>query len=441
MTKYTKVLLGAVSFAALATVAHAADPVVVVDVPAGYNWSGLYIGAGIGVGAVVHDVSVNNLGGVTGFIDSVSLNGIGGEGVFGELTIGYDYMVSPRFLIGAFADAHFGNIGPELDGGDLINANLENKYGFDVGGRVGYLFNPTTLGYALAGYTWQRFELDGSLFGGAVPFDFEEDRDGYVVGVGMETVLGGAWTLKTEYRYANYGDETVFTFEDEDGDVDIDVEPSVHTFLLGVNYKFGADNGGGAPIETPAYSWTGFYVGVAGAAGAAVTELSIDGGSLDGIGGEGVRGEINAGYDYDFGNFVAGIMVDAHYGNGKSELELDFGLGSLNFDAKADYGFDILARAGMKVNESTLAYVLGGYSWQNFEVEASATGAGSEDIAEWDVDGFSIGGGLETAVTANMTVGFEYRYTQFEDADLDLDGLDVETSMQTARITAKYKFN
>jgi outer membrane immunogenic protein len=62
-------------------------------------------------------------------------------------------------------------------------------------------------------------------------------------------------------------------------------------------------------------------------------------------------------------------------------------------------------------------------------------------VAEWDVNGFTIGGGLETAVTSNVTVGFEYRYTQFEDADLDLGGADLETSMQTARITANYKFN
>jgi outer membrane immunogenic protein len=257
----------------------------------------------------------------------------------------------------------------------------------------------------------------------------------------METVLTGAWTLRTEYRYSYYGDDTVFSFDDGDTFSDVYVEPSTHTFHLGVNYKFGADNGGGPAIEVPAYNWTGFYVGVAGAAGAAVTELSIDGGSLDGLGGEGVRGEINAGYDYDFGSFVAGVMVDAHYGDIKSELDLEFGGPSINIDATADYGFDILARAGMKVNESTLAYVVGGYSWQNFEIEGSATGSGTEQIAEWDVNGFSIGGGLETAVTSNMTVGFEYRFTQFEDADLGLEGLDVETSMQTARVTAKYKFN
>lgn len=432
MPRFSNVLLGAVSMVAIATSARAADPAVVVDVPAGYNWSGLYVGAGIGLGTSVHGVGIDD---APIIIEDLYFNGIGGDGFFGEISIGYDYLVSPRFLIGGFADAHLGNIGPELDlGGGSIE--LTNQYGFDAGARVGYLFNPTTLGYVLGGYAWQRFKLDGD--GG---IDFEEDRDGFVVGAGMETVLTGAWTLRTEYRYSYYGDDTVFSFDNGDDFTSIYVEPSTHTFHLGVNYKFGADGGGGPAIEVPAYNWTGFYLGVAGAAGAAVTELSADGGSFDGIGGEGVRGEISAGYDYDFGSFVAGVMADAHYGNIKSELDLSFGGPSINLDATADYGFDILARGGMKVNESTLAYVLGGYSWQNFEIEASATGQGSETVVEWDVNGFTVGGGLETAVTDKVTVGFEYRYTQFEDADLDLGELDVETSMQTARVTAKYKFN
>lgn len=433
MKNFTKLLLAAVSSTAIISAAQAADAVIEeAPIVSGYNWSGLYVGAGIGLGTSVHGIGINDF---PFLIEDAYFNGLGGDGVFGEVSIGYDYLVSQRFLIGGFADFHFGNIGPELDfGGGSIE--LTNQYGFDAGARLGYLFNPTTLGYVLGGYAWQRFKLDGD--GG---IDFEEDRDGYVVGVGMETVLTGAWTLRTEYRYSYYGDDTVLSFNNGDDFTDIFVEPSTHTFHLGVNYKFGADNGGGPAIEVPAYNWTGFYVGVAGAAGAAVTEFSGGGDSLDGIGGEGVRGEINAGYDYDFGSFVAGIMVDAHYGNGKSELNLDFGGPSIDIDAKADYGFDILARAGMKVNEATLAYVLGGYSWQNFEVEASATGVGSETIAEWDVNGFTIGGGLETAVTSNVTVGFEYRFTKFEDADLDLGGIDVDTSMQTARVTAKYKFN
>jgi outer membrane immunogenic protein len=430
MTKYTKLLLGAVSFVALASAARAADAVIEEVPVSGYNWSGLYVGVGVGVGAVVHGLELE------AFDTSLAeLNGIGGDGFFGELSIGYDYMVSPRFVIGAFADAHYGNIGPELSASPLIDADLTNVYGFDVGGRVGYVLNPTTLGYVLAGYAWQHFELDGNLFGTA--FDFEEDRDGYVLGVGMETVISGGWTLKGEYRYSYYGNDTVASFPFiGDFEADLNVEPSVHTFTVGANYRFGADEGGPA-LETPAYNWTGFYVGGALGAGAVVHDISVFGGAadFDGLGGEGVFGELNAGYDHDFGSFVAGVMVDARLSGIESTLEF----GPVEIDAKADYGFDLLVRGGMKLSESTLAYVIGGYSWQNFEIEGNS-GIGS--IVEWDSSGFSVGGGLEAAVTDNMTVGIEYRYSQFDSEDFDTGGfIDVEPSFQTVRIGAKYKFN
>jgi outer membrane immunogenic protein len=428
MAKFTKLLQGAVSFVALASAAHAADAVIEEIPVSGYNWSGLYIGAGVGVGTVVHGLGLEILGTELG-----SLNGIGGEGVFGELSIGYDYQVAPRFIIGAFADAHYGNIGPELRVPTFIDADLTNVYGFDVGARAGYVLNPTTLGYVLGGYAWQHFELDGNIEGD--PFDFEEDRDGYVVGVGMETVIRDGWTLKTEYRYSYYGDDTVVSFPiADDVGLDLNVEPSVHTFTVGANYRFGAENGGPA-IEAPAYNWTGFYIGGALGAGAVVHDISLGGFvDFDGLGGEGIFGELNAGYDYDFGSFVAGVMVDGRYSGIESTLEF----GSVDIDAKADYGFDLLVRGGVKLSESTLAYVLGGYSWQNFEIEGNS-GIGS--IVEWDSSGFTVGGGLEAAVSDKVTVGLEYRYSQYDSDDLGIDGLEVEPSFQTVRIGAKYKFN
>ena len=90
-----------------------------------------------------------------------SLDGIGGEGVFGELTVGYDYLVSPRFLVGALADVHYSNIETTTEIPALpLDAEVSDTYGFDVGLRAGYLFTPTTLGYLLGGYAWQEAELD-----------------------------------------------------------------------------------------------------------------------------------------------------------------------------------------------------------------------------------------------------------------------------------------
>ncbi len=435
MNAFSKLLLGAVSSIALATSAHAADALIEEAPVAGYQWSGFYIGVGVGAGANVAELS-------TDFIPEASFNGIGAEGVFGELTVGYDYLVAPRFLVGALADVHYSNVETtfEIPFFDL-DASASDTYGFDVGLRAGYLLTPSTLGYVLGGYAWQKGEIEVS--GGGDSLD--ADRDGYFVGVGVETAIASNWTLKTEYRFTQFGNMNIL--EDLGApDGILDTEVSSHTFRVGANYRFGMQDGAGASFDVPAYNWTGFSVGGALGAGAVVHELNsniIPGGiEFNGIGGEGVFGELSAGYDHDFGAWVAGVMVDGRYSGIGTDLDTGLvGFGTLSVDA--DYGFDVVARAGMKLNEVTLAYALAGYSWQHFEIDASSVGF----THDWDSNGFSVGGGLEAAVTQNVSVNLEYRYSQFDDEDFSSlfgapDGtLELEPSFHTVRLGAKYKFN
>jgi len=427
-------LLGAVSAVAINSAALAADSV--AEAPAtGFNWSGVYVGFGGGVGAVKHGLEIANPNGP----ERMGLPDLGGGGIFGEVTVGYDYMVSDRFLVGAFADGHFGNIGLSLEAdGGFADATLNNTYGFDVAARAGYLLTPTTLGYVLGGYSWQQFKLDGTIVG--APFEFDESRSGYVLGVGLETVVSGNWTLKSEYRYANYGNDTVV---DLGGTGLLNVAPTTHTFHVGANYRFGGQNGGGTSFAAPAYSWTGFYVGGALGAGAITDEINLGGGaaSFNGIGGEGAFGELSVGYDHELnGNWVVGIMVDGRYSGMTTQLFDMSALGGPKYEGKADYGFDILARVGAKLNESTLAYVLGGYSWQHVEEEVSF--GGLSETRDWSVGGFSVGGGLETAVTNNMSVNLEYRYSKYEGQDYDSGGMwETVPAFHTVRVGAKYKFN
>lgn len=408
------ILLGAASVFIMASAGNAADQVMAT--PSGFNWSGFYVGVGGGFGAVNHKVGLTSLG---------SVNGIGGEGVFGELTAGYDHMLSDRLLLGGFIDVHGGNIGPSASIGS-VDIDLTNSYGFDAAARLGYVLNDSTLGYVLGGYTWQHYKLDT----GDIGIDYSEDRGGYVLGVGMETVVGHNWTIKTEYRYADYGNDAI----DGTGGA-LKIEPSTHTFHIAANYRFGAD-GAGPVVASPAYDWTGFYVGGSMGAGEVVHDISLGSvADLNGIGGEGVFGELNVGYDHDFGNFVAGVMLDGNLSGISTDVDVD-GAGTVA-SVKADYGFDVLGRIGMKVNPSTLAYVLGGYSWAHFKAEADTIGS-----YDWSSSGFSVGGGLETAVSTNTTLGIEYRYSQFASEDFGSGGdLEVKPSSHTVRLGLKYKFN
>ncbi|MGX8008041.1 outer membrane protein [Mesorhizobium sp. ORM8.1] len=429
------ILLGAVSVVALMSAAHAADVVQEQAAP-GFNWSGVYVGFGVGAGANVHKLSSD-------FIPGLSLNGIGGEGVYGQATVGYDYMVSQRFLLGGLIDAHVGSIKTSLDALGL-SADIKETYGFDVGVRAGYLLTPSTLGYVLGGYSWQKYKLDTNIGG----FGFDWHQGGYFVGAGVETAINNNWTLKGEYRYTRFS-----TNGDILSDAGLNVPSGVlnldtsrHTFELAASYRFNASAGGGATFETPSYNWTGFYVGGGLGAGAVVHQFEIPPADVkfNGLGGEGVFGEASIGYDQDMGNWVVGAMVDGRLSGIKSKLELGViapGIGSI--DLNTDYGFDVLGRVGMKVNDTTLAYALAGYSWQHFKLDAPAP----LDL-DWGSSGFSVGAGLETAVSDKVTVGIEYRYSQFQKKDLSSDfGIPVNDivtttpSFHTVRIDAKYKFN
>jgi hypothetical protein len=59
---------------------------------------------------------------------------------------------------------------------------------------------------------------------------------GYFLGAGVESKLGGGWSLRGEYRFSQFDSETVLNVP---GIFSIDFEPSMHTARLALTYKFG----------------------------------------------------------------------------------------------------------------------------------------------------------------------------------------------------------
>jgi outer membrane immunogenic protein len=206
----------------------------------GPNWNGFYVGVGIGAGAVVHDVSLSaqeydyaeemrvlDMGG-----SSIGLDGLGGEGIFGTVTVGYDRVIRPGWVAGVFADYDFGsNISTEIYGGGESFSLADHNYSWAIGARLGMLANPGTLLYVTAGYTQTEFDFfEGSL---------SKTFDGYFVGAGVETFLRDNWTLKLEYRFTQFDSETLASGYIGPIALSIDDEPSMHTARLVLSYKFG----------------------------------------------------------------------------------------------------------------------------------------------------------------------------------------------------------
>ena len=118
----------------------------------------------------------------------------------------------------------------------------------------------------------------------------------------------------------------------------------------------------------PAYDWNGFYSGIYG-----VYQHSPDGGGQYGLG-------IDAGVNATFNYFLAGGEV-AVQGDG-------LGDGA----APTSYG-EVLGRAGVLVTDNTLLYGAAGYGI---------------DLGTPDETDALVGGGLEYAVTNNVSLRAQY---------------------------------
>src|SRR5262245_25196712 len=79
------------------------------------KWTCFDIGGGVGGGAVVHELSVDYYG-----QNLLTFDGVGGEGVFGTVIIGYDRLIRPGWVAGVFADYDFSNISTDVSVLSLI---------------------------------------------------------------------------------------------------------------------------------------------------------------------------------------------------------------------------------------------------------------------------------------------------------------------------------
>lgn len=113
------------------------------------------------------------------------------------------------------------------------NADCKNAFGagvdgsvgrsIDVTARAGALLSPTSLLYARGGYSNARFGSDGD----------GENRDGWLVGAGYETMLGANLSARVEYNYAKYSG-----YDDADGGVSIRLSPRRNVVKAGLAFRF-----------------------------------------------------------------------------------------------------------------------------------------------------------------------------------------------------------
>ncbi|QFR32891.1 outer membrane protein [Ancylobacter sp. TS-1] len=181
-----------------------------------------------------------------------------------------------------------------------------------------------------------------------------------------------------------------------------------------------------AVIAEPVFTWTGFYLGAnAGYAwGSGEGAASTLGINPDGfLGG----GQIGVNYQFD-NNIVLGAEADFQGSDIKDSS-------IYGYESKLDYFGTVRARLGYAMG-NVLPYVTGGLAWGHHEVSDNLLGLSSDKT----LVGWTVGGGLEYALTNNWTVKAEYLYMDLGDDYYDSIGDKSGLTANIVRAGVNYKF-
>jgi len=144
------------------------------------------------------------------------------DSVSGGVFVGYDYKVSPRVVLGAEAGVQFGADDSIVRDTGATRLTVDPKRSLDLTARAGYLVTDNTLLYARGGYTNARVKT--SVENAAGIRSASADRDGWLVGGGVEHALSDNVSARAEYRYSD--------LSEGDGKFDR------HQALFGIAYRF-----------------------------------------------------------------------------------------------------------------------------------------------------------------------------------------------------------
>lgn len=117
---------------------------------------------------------------------------------------GYDRQIGSRFVIGAEVGLDFGiNDRFTRDTGTAL-MSVDPKRSIDLTARAGYLVTDNTLIYARGGYTNARFRT--SIKDRSSLRSSTENRDGWLIGGGVERAFTDRISTRLEYRYSDLND-------------------------------------------------------------------------------------------------------------------------------------------------------------------------------------------------------------------------------------------
>jgi outer membrane immunogenic protein len=189
-----------------------------------YNWTGFYIGGNVG-GAWETATLTDNFFGV-GISNTRS-------GFIGGGQIGYNWQVSPQFVLGV--EWMFdGTAIKSSSTFDFLSASEKVDWITTVAARFGYAVNNWLL-YGKAGGGWVHDTATVTDLTNGFSVSASDTKGGWLVGAGIEYGFTPNWTMKVEYDHL--GLENVTSTGLVVGDT-VTLKRHFDMVTVGLNYKF-----------------------------------------------------------------------------------------------------------------------------------------------------------------------------------------------------------
>jgi outer membrane immunogenic protein len=184
-----------------------------------------------------------------------------------------------------------------------------------------------------------------------------------------------------------------------------------------------------APAYVQAYNWTGAYVGINGGAGWGRSDTSIP----FATGGFNTSGGViggTLGYNYQTGRTVLGVEGDIDWTNIRGNAACGVGI---NCETRNDWLGTARGRLGYAFDRF-LPFVTGGAAFGDIKNTITANGSSTATKAGW-----TVGGGLEAALTGPWTAKVEYLYVDLG-RGASLAGADTRFNTNLVRAGVNYRF-
>jgi outer membrane immunogenic protein len=205
-----------------------------------------------------------------------------------------------------------------------------------------------------------------------------------------------------------------------------------------------------ARMAVPSFGWTGFYVGAnVGGVWTDSSMIETDPFQILPIPSNSIHqssliGGVQAGYNWQISNIVLGLEADFDFASANKQVSLGSLAGLNTHHSRLSTLATVRGRLGMAFDR-LLAYATGGAAFARLKNEVINTGFPFTASRGNSTTGWTIGGGLEYAISNHWTFKVEYLYVAFPDKAVVVPtpapyAFAFEDSASIARVGINYKF-